>query len=462
MYNITVNDVLEQCNGKLIIGDRKKECIDFTTDTRKIKQGDVYIGLKGEKYDGSQFYKQALEQGADVCILQNIEIEDEIKKVYNDRAIIIVDDTLEALQKIAKYKRSKYNIPVVAITGSVGKTSTKDIIASVINTKYNVLKTEGNYNNHIGVPLTILRLKDHDAMVVEMGMNNFGEISLLTDIAKPTVAVITNVGTAHIGNLGSRENILKAKLEILEGLSKDGSLIINNDNDMLHMWNEKNEIYNVCDFGIENQSKFMAKDFSIQSNYSEYKITIENQEYNIQVPIASKVFIYNSLSAICVGKLLNIDMNKIIEGIKNFELTKNRMEIINIKDITIINDCYNANYDSMKAAIESLSKMKSKRKIAVLGDMLELGEFSKKLHSDIGEEVASNNIDILLVVGEEAKNIANQAINKGMKKENVFMFSNNNDAIDLLKQIKQKEDTILVKASNGMHFNEIVNALQQL
>ena len=462
MYNITVKDIIDQCNGNLIIGDINKECIEFSTDTRKIKSGDVYIGLKGEKFDGSLFYKQALEAGASVCILQNIEIDNETKNAYSDRAIIIVEDTLKALQKIAKYKRSKYNIPVIAITGSVGKTSTKDIIASVVSTKYNVLKTEGNFNNHIGVPLTILRLKNHDAMVVEMGMNNLGEISLLTDIAKPTIAVITNVGTAHIGNLGSRENILKAKLEILEGLSKDGTLIINNDNDMLHMWNEKNKTYKVLDLGIENNSKLMAKDIVIDSTYSQYKILEDNKEFNIKVPIASKVFIYNSLSAICVGKLLNIDMKKIIEGIKNFELTKNRMEVKKVNGTTIINDCYNANFDSMKASIESLSKMNGNRKIAILGDMLELGEFSKKLHSDIGKEIYYNNINILIVVGEEAKNIAESALKKGMKEDNIFVVNNNDEVINLISEIKQKGDCILIKASNGMHFSEIVDGLQKI
>ena len=459
MYNITVKNIIEQCKGKLIIGDINKECINFSTDTRNIKPGDVYIGLKGEKFDGSNFYKQALKSGASVCILQNVEIDNETKSTYSDRSIILVKDTLKALQQIAKYKRSKYNIPVIAITGSVGKTSTKDIIASVVATKYNVLKTEGNFNNHIGVPLTILRLKNHNAMVVEMGMSNKGEISLLTDIAKPTIAVITNIGTAHIGNLGSREKILKAKLEILEGLSEDGTLIINNDNDMLHIWNENNKKYKVLDFGIENNSKIMAKNIQIESTSSTYTVEQNNEKYNIEVPIASKVFIYNSLSAICVGKLLDIQMNKIIEGIKNFELTKNRMEIKKVNGITIINDCYNANFDSMKASIESLAKMSGKRKIAILGDMLELGKFSKKLHCDLGCEIYSNNINILITVGVESKNIAESAIKKGMNTSNIYVLNNNEEVINLIKKIKQEGDCILIKASHGMNFKKIVDSL---
>lgn len=460
MYNLTVRDIIKEGNGKLIIGDENRECIDFCTDTRKIKNGDVYIGLKGEKFNGSDFYKQALELGASVCVLQDIEVDEGVKKRYNDRSIIIVEDTLNTLQKLAALKRSKYDIPVIAITGSVGKTSTKDMIASVVDQKYNVLKTEGNFNNHIGLPLTILRLKDHDAMVVEMGMNNLGEISLLTNIAKPTIAVITNVGTAHIGNLGSRENILKAKLEILEGLENNGTLIINNDNDMLHMWNEKNKEYNVLSFGIENNSDILARDIIINPDLISYKVVYNNKEQVIEVPIVSKPFIYNSLSAICVGKILNIDINEITKGIKEFKLTKNRMEIETINSITIVNDCYNANFDSMKASIESISKMSGTRKIAILGDMLELGDFSKKLHSDIGLEICKNNIDILVTVGDESKNIASTAIDNGMRKEAVYTFENNTDVINFINSIKKAGDVILIKASNGMHFMEIVNSLK--
>lgn len=460
MYNLTVRDIIKESNGKLIIGDENKECVDFCTDTRKIKNGDVYIGLKGEKFNGSDFYKQALELGASVCVLQDIEVDEDVKEKYNDRSIIIVEDTLNTLQKLAALKRSKYDIPVIAITGSVGKTSTKDMIASVVSQKYDVLKTEGNFNNHIGLPLTILRLKDHNAMVVEMGMSNLGEISLLTNIAKPTVAVITNVGTAHIGNLGSRENILKAKLEILEGLENNGTLIINNDNDMLNMWNEKNKEYNVLDFGIENDSDILARDIIISPDSITYKVVYNNKEQIVEVPIVSKPFIYNSLSAICVGKILNIDINKITKGIREFKLTKNRMEIETINSITIVNDCYNANFDSMKASIESLSKMNGTRKIAILGDMLELGDFSKKLHSDIGLEICKNNIDILVTVGDESKNIASTAIDNGMRKEAVYTFETNMDVINFINSIKKAGDIILIKASNGMHFLEIVNSLK--
>ena len=217
-----IEEILDVTKGMLVCGDKNIEVNKFDIDTRNVNKEDVFVAIKGENTDGNLYYKEAIKKGA-ICLLDKMPEE----KIGN---IILVENTVEALQNLAEYKRSKYNIPVVAITGSVGKTSTKDLVASVMSQKFNVLKTQGNYNNGIGLPLTILRLKNEDAIVVEMGMNHFGEISLLSKIAKPTVAVITNIGTAHIGNLGSRENILKAKLEILEGL-QGNTVIINNDND---------------------------------------------------------------------------------------------------------------------------------------------------------------------------------------------------------------------------------------
>lgn len=458
--DIKVKDIIKICNGELIYGNEQETLENFSKDTREIKVGDVYIGIKGENFDGNTLYEKALENGAKVCILENIDIPNEVKMKYKDRTIIKVENTIKAIQEIATYKRSLYNIPVIAVTGSVGKTSTKDILASVISKKYKVLKTEGNLNNHIGLPLTILRLKDHTAMVVEMGMSHLGEIKTLTNIAKPTICVITNVGTSHIGNLGSRENILKAKLEILEGMKEDGTLVINNDNDMLHEWNKTNHTYNVRTFGIRNQSDVVANNIDLQEYSSNFTVSINKEQLNVKVPVGGEHFVYNGLCAISVGTLLNIPTNYILEGIKEFELTKNRMDVKKNKDnITIINDCYNANYDSMRAAIEYLSKLTSKRKIAVLGDMLELGEFSKDLHEKIGETVAENKIDILITVGKESKNIQKRAQEKGIKKENAFNFDTTKEAIDLLKKTLQPEDAVLIKASNGMHFNAIVESI---
>jgi len=451
--NLTLKEIIDVTNGNLVYGNENEECISFERDTRAIKDGDIFIGFKGETVDGGIRYKEALENGAKGCIINKCANEN-LEKIEN-KFILEVEDTILATQQIAKLKRKKYNIPVVAITGSVGKTSTKDIIASVVSEKYDVLKTQGNMNNHIGLPMTILGLRNHTAMVVEMGMNHFGEISTLTKIAKPTIAVITNVGTAHIGNLGSRENILKAKLEILEGLSKDGTVVINNDNDLLHKWYLENKNnYNIVTYGIENDSMEKAQDINYLESSSKYNLKNEGV---IEVPVGGEAFVYNSLAAISVGKALGISMNKIKQGILKFELTKMRLDVQkSSKGYTIINDCYNANYDSMKSALQYLNRTPGNRKIAVLGDMLELGDFSKKLHEGVGNAVVENKVDILITVGKEAKNIAKIAMKNNVE---TYEYTDNNSAISKLKEILEPEDAVLVKASNSMNFKEIVSAI---
>lgn len=449
MNELKVEDIIKVTNGELISGNREEICNNFSKDTRTIQKEDIYIGLKGEKFDGNLFWKQALENGAEGVIIEEQEISDEDKEKYSNKIIIKVKDTQKALYEIAKYKRSLYNIPVIAVTGSVGKTSTKDIIASVVSTQYKTLKTEGNNNNNIGLPLTILKLQDHEALVVEMGMNHFGEISLLTNIAKPTISVITNIGTAHIGILGSRENILKAKLEILEGMNKP-QIIINDDNDLLHKWNlENKEKIEIHAYSLKN-----AKDIELKEESSIFKTTIQ-KEINITVPVGGEHFVYNALCAIEVGKILNIPDEKIQKGIAEFELTKKRMDIKKLDNgATLINDSYNASYESMKASIEYLAKYPGKRKIAVLGDMFELGEYSMELHEKVGKEIAKNNIDILICSGENSKYI----INQNQQIENYYLKSNE-EILKKLQQILSDGDVVLVKASNGMKFYEICQKL---
>ena len=408
-------------------------------------------------------YEKAFENGAGTCILQGIEIDDNCIEKYKNKNIIIVKDTIKALGLLAKYKREMFNIPVVGVTGSVGKTSTKDIIASVISKKYNTLKTEGNFNSDIGLPLTILRLKEeHEAAVIEMGMNHKGEIDYLSNIAEPTVSVITNVGTSHIGNLGSRENILKAKLEILNGMKENGVLVYNNDNDMLNNNKDLFKKYKSIGFGIDNHSDVMAVNINIGTNSSSFDVSFNNNKYNINVPVSGKHFVYNALCAICVGREVGIDIKDIIAGINEFSLTKNRMEVDNFKDnITIINDAYNASYDSMKAALEFLGSFKDKYKIAVLGDMLELGEFSNELHLKVGKSVYENNIDLLVTVGDYSKKIAEGARILGMPEENVKSVDNNSDAIKFLEKVIIGDSAILLKASNSMKFSEIYNEISK-
>lgn len=455
-----VEDIIKATNGRLLVGDPQEDCENFCTDTRKIQKGDIYVGLKGEKFNGNEYYKEALEKGAKVAVISGIEVTKEDLDQYKDKTIIEVKDSLEAFGDIAAYKRDLYDIPVVQITGSVGKTSTRDIIANVVRTQYKTLQTEGNQNNAIGLPTTLLKLKDHEAVVVESGMNHLGEIRYLGKIAKPTVAVITNIGTAHIGFLGSRENILKAKLEILENLKPDGYIVINNDNDMLNKWAKEDTKYKKYTFGIDEKSDVMAYNIKVNENYSTYNVKIDNKEYSVKVPVSGVHFVYNSLCAIAVGNLLNISPENIIKGIETFTLTKNRMEIDKIKDnVTVINDAYNASYDSMKAAIEYLKGIPGDRKIAVLGDMFELGEFSEEIHRKVGIEVFTHKIDVLLTVGNESKYIAEEVKYLGMPKENVVSFDTNEEAINYLNKTLRKNDVVLLKAANGMHFLKIFEGI---
>ena len=436
MKKLLVKDILKVTGGKLVIGDCEEVLENFSKDTRQIKENDTYVAIKGANFDGNKFWKQALEKGAKAVIVQDIDFSKEDLTKYKNKIIIKTKDVLESLYEIAKYKRSLYDIPVVGVTGSVGKTSTKDVIASVLSKKYKTLKTEGNNNNNIGLPFTILNLKDHEA-------------------------VITNIGTSHIGNLGSRQNILKAKLEILEGMTKP-LLVLNNDNDMLHDYYEKNkENIKMITYGIENKSDLMANDIIKKENESIFSYEYNKKKYKVKVPVGGEHFILNSLCAIEVGRLLNIEDEAIIKGIEEFKLTNKRMDISTLKNgATIINDSYNASFESMKASLKNLSEYKNKRKIAVLGDMFELGSFSEQLHKNVGEEVYKNKIDILICAGENAKFIAKQAESLGMNKENIFYFKDKNEIVDKLKSIINKDDIILFKASNGMRFFDIVENIK--
>lgn len=455
-----VEDIIKATNGRLLVGDPQEDCENFCTDTRKIQKGDIYVGLKGEKFNGNEYYKEALEKGAKVAVISGIEVTKEDLDQYKDKTIIEVKDSLEAFGDIAAYKRDLYDIPVVQITGSVGKTSTRDIIANVVRTQYKTLQTEGNQNNAIGLPTTLLKLKDHEAVVVESGMNHLGEIRYLGKIAKPTVAVITNIGTAHIGFLGSRENILKAKLEILENLKPGGYIVINNDNDMLNKWAKEDTKYKKYTFGIEEKSDVMAYNIKVSEDYSTYNVKKNNKEYFVKVPVSGKHFVYNSLCAIAVGNLLNIAPENIIKGIETFTLTKNRMEIDKIKDnVTVINDAYNASYDSMKAALEYLKELPGNRKIAVLGDMFELGEFAEEIHRKVGIEVITHKVDMLVTVGELANYIADEAEYLGMPKDQVIRLNTTTEAINYLNDNLEKDDVVLLKAANGMHFAEIFKGI---
>lgn len=459
MKKLCVNDILEMVNGTVLCGLCDAEFAGACIDSRIVQSDEAYFALKGERTDGTLYCGDAIKNGAKVCFVENNIFSDEdLNKFAKSATIVLVPNVEDALVEIAKAKRSLYDIPVVAITGSVGKTSTKDVIAEVMAQKFNVQKTQGNKNNRLGVPLTIMSLRNHDALVIEMGMNHLGEIHELTNIAKPTLSVISNIGTSHIGNLGSRENILKAKLEILDGMTNK-KVIINNDNDMLHKWNLEDENAEKITFGIHEKSIYMASKVKMTEESNEFSVELNSTEYKFTTQKPGEVFILNALSAIAVGMEYGVPIDKIQRAIANAEITKNRLDIEKVNDVLLIKDYYNASFESIKPSLEYLANLDRGRKIAVLGDIKEVGSFSKEIHEKVGKEVAKNKIDKLITVGEEAKNIVKKAKNEGMSNEDVCSCDSNEQAIEVLKDMLLKGDTVLLKASNSMKFGEIYDEI---
>ena len=455
MYNIYVKDIVKLCGGKVLYGNEELKLSTFSIDTRKINVGDVYVAIKGERLDGNDFCDEALEKGASCLIVNRVP-----ECVFDNVTVVLVDDSIKCLQGLASYKRSLFDIPVIAVTGSVGKTSTKDIIYSVVSKKYITHRTIGNYNNHLGVPLTILSMpNDSEALVVEMGMNHFGEISVLSKIAKPTVSVITNIGTAHIGNLGSREGIRQAKMEILDGMIGN-KLVINGDDDMMsQVVDELREKYGVSTVSIDNESTYKAIDIEYDVFSSKFSI---NDLNDVVVNVGGKAYVYNSLIAYAIGKFLNISDDLIKDGIKEFKLSSSRLEKkITKYGVVLIDDTYNANFDSMKASIELLGRVNDKRKVAILGDMLELGEYTKLYHSNLGDVVFENNIDILITIGEYSKLIGKSAIEVGFNKDNIYSFDKEDECYEFLDGFLGDNDIVLLKGSHGIHLIGIVDYLMK-
>lgn len=443
--------VFENCSGDTII-------TNVSTDSRAIAEGDLFFALQGEKFDGHQFVGGAVEQGAVCCVVKKGE------PIPNGLPCILVDDTSAALRDFAEGYRERFRIPVIGITGSVGKTSTKEMIASVLTQSYRTHMTKGNFNNEIGLPLTVFKLmREDEMMVLEMGMSAFGEISRLTKIAKPDTAVITNIGVSHIEHLGSREGIRQAKFEILEGLSMDGAVILNGDDDLL--WAAGGDIeYETLYYGIENENAdLVAYNIRTYSDSSTFSCRIDGEEFNFVVDVPGIHHIYNALAAILVGLRYNVAIDDIQKGVRAFAPTGLRQTVIDLPDYKIIRDCYNASPASMKSGLSVLALMPTQgRRIACLADMLELGEISKSAHEQVGALVVENQVDCLIAVGKDAKYIADGAKKAGMKEKNIHYFEHRKELIEQLGSILKKNDVILIKGSRGMKMEVVADAIAEL
>ena len=422
---------------------------ELSTDTRNLPEGCLFLALRGEKFDGHSFVHNAIEAGAVAAVTD---------QQMGDNPCIVVGDTGQALLDIASLYREQFDIPVVGITGSVGKTTTKEMTASVLSQKFKTLKTEANLNNVIGCPKTLLGLtKEHGAAVIEMGMNHFGEISRMSRCTKPTMAVITNIGFSHVENLGSQEGILKAKLEMLEGMNPHAPLIVSGDDKLLAPLRDSLEGRLVYTFSTEgNPADVSAEDIKEENGVTTFTIVHGEKRLLAVLPAIGVHNVKNALAAYLVGTLCGMEEQEILCGIAEYRPTGNRQNILEKNGQTVIADCYNASPASMEAALGVLANYPCEgRRVAVLGDMLELGDMSDSLHEQVGEIAKNSNLNMLYCYGPAAKHIAAKAGDKF----GVFCTEDADVLTEKLRMYTKEGDVVLFKASHGMHLENIIDAV---
>ncbi|WP_291572763.1 UDP-N-acetylmuramoyl-tripeptide--D-alanyl-D-alanine ligase [Clostridium sp. UBA4548] len=455
METITLKDVVKGVKGEVLKEGKTTQFNRVSIDSRKVCAGDIFFALVGENFDGHSYIDMAIKSGAHLCIVhkKNLNLSGYAEEV----SIIYVEDTRTALLDLAEHYREKLKLKVIGITGSTGKTSTKDLVAAALSEKYKVFKTKGNFNNEVGLPLMVFSLDNsYDVAILEMGMSSLGEIERLAKVAKPDIGIITNIGLSHIENLKTRDNILKAKMEITSFFNEKNVLIINGDNDMLH--NLQAQGYKIIKIGLENDYNFVGSRIIIDNDHIKFNV-IENgkeTESSIEVGVPGKHNVLNSLLAIAVARELGLTYDEISIGIRKLEFTSMRLDIINCGNYIIINDAYNASPDSMEAALEVLKNYEGKRKIAVLGTMKELGNEAYNSHERVGSYAKKCNVDLLLTAGE-----FNEAFKSGFGDGNLVSFHTGEELLDFLSTTIEDGDVILVKASRTMKFEHIVSGIQR-
>ncbi|MFQ5842209.1 MAG: UDP-N-acetylmuramoyl-tripeptide--D-alanyl-D-alanine ligase [Thermodesulfobacteriota bacterium] len=453
---------MDSTGGRLIGGPPGKVFGGISIDSRTLKKGDLFIALRGAKFDGHQFLQEAMERGGEGILIENESLTQKGTFDPRGKAVIVVENTLRALGDIARSWREKHPIPLIAVAGSNGKTTTKEIIATLLEGSFRILKTWGNRNNLVGLPLTLLDLcPDHDVAVVEMGMNVKGEIERMTEIATPDVGLITNISEAHLEGLGTFEELIKAKGELWDTMPPDGVIVINQD-DVNVMKLAQGHRGKSVTFGLDIPSDVMAREVRIEGAKGvRFTLAVRGEEVEVASPMMGVSSVYNALAGTAVTTVFGLQLKEIkerLEGVKPFSM---RMEIVRLANgATIINDAYNANPKSMELALETLSEVKeANRGIAVLGDMLELGQFSGEAHARIGEKVVSFGVDLLFTLGESAEIIARKAREAGLNEGRVTVSKDHRDLLCRLKKTIRRGDWILVKGSRAMSMERIVLGL---
>ncbi|MFT4452088.1 UDP-N-acetylmuramoyl-tripeptide--D-alanyl-D-alanine ligase [Parvimonas sp. G1425] len=456
MLKATLETIAKIVDGNLITTSMKDRVVEgVSTDTRDIEVNNLFIPLVGGRFDGHNFAFEAIKKGAIATLWDKRH-----PTPYLDAGVIIVDDTLQAYQKLASSYLKATGAKVIGITGSNGKTGTKDILASILRENFRVHKTAKNFNNDIGLPKTIMEMNlDDEAIVLEMGMDRFGDIRTLTNIANPDIAVITNIGDSHLLELGTKENIARAKFEILEGLKPDGIFIYNNDDEILREVIKEYTIpQRVIKIGTREDSDVIIRPIRSDEEGSSFSIG----EYAYSIPFIGKHQIYNVSVAITIAGLLGMNYGDIVRGLSNVKLTGMRMELMHLPSFDVLNDCYKSNPQSLTSCIETVYTMKGyKNKILILSDMLELGENERKLHFAVGEKIDKNKIDYVICIGELAKEIYNGA-NRNFNVNNLFHFDTNEEVVKKVKEIISDDTLIMVKGSRGMKLENIIEMLKEI
>ncbi|WP_148556228.1 UDP-N-acetylmuramoyl-tripeptide--D-alanyl-D-alanine ligase [Terrisporobacter glycolicus] len=458
MEYLTIKELILASEGQLVSKCSEETLVnDIVIDSRKASKENAFVAIVGENLDGHDFINLAINQGCKTIIKNkdnNVDIEN---KEIN---VIEVNNTEVAFGDIARLYKNKFEIPFIAVTGSVGKTTTRDMVYSTISAKYNSLKNVGNLNNQFGVPLTLFNLnKEHECAVIEMGMSGFNEIEYLVNIVKPQIGIISNIGYSHVEHLGSRDGIFKAKMEITTNFDENSLLIVNGDDDCLKTLKDKHLVYKLKTFGFEKDNDIYCESFEMDEDNINFIAVIDGKREEFFIPTVGKHNIYNAMAAILVGINLNMTLEEIKDGLKNFQCTKNRLDIIKSNNLTIIDSVYNASIDSMTAALNILGRYKSRR-VAILGDMFEMGEFAEFGHRQVGKS-ALNNVDILISIGKDSEFIVKELKENNMNPDNLYHFETKEEAIEKLDDIIKENDTILVKASRGMHLEKVVEHLNK-
>ena len=442
---------------KLIGGLESMNIKGVSIDSRNIQAGELFIAIKGGRFDGHDFVPEAIRKGAWGAVVERSALEDKYGSLGNLKNILPVEDTLFALQEMSHMHRKKYPIPVVGITGSNGKTTTKEMLASIMKQKGPVLKNEGNLNNHIGVPLTLLKLEArHRAAVIEMGMSATGEIDLLSRLVSPDVGIITNVGPAHLEFLGSMDMVAEAKAEMLGNLKSDGTAVFNADDryfgTLRKRWNGR-----VISFGIDSRADVLASDIRQDKDFTDFTLTAGGSKIKVRLRTVGRHNVYNALAAAAAALAAGMSLDAVKSGLDDFAPVALRSELKLIHGRTVLADYYNANPGSVQAALETLISLRTgMQSIAVLGDMLELGNATDEAHKEIGRTAARLGVNVLITGGALSKYIVEGAAEAGMTKSRLFAAGSHAEAADLLRKHSKNDDAVLIKGSRGMKMEKIL------